>query len=99
MAMTALQATADRPMGVAAYADLALADLLERFARPDVEELLRESIQVAAAHDGDHLLLRASDPAPLTDRSARVPPAWHAASPTGRVREGVATPPPPVDRA
>src|SRR3546814_2478021 len=69
MAMTALQATADRPMGVAAYADLALADLLERFARPDVDELLRESIQVAAAHDGDHLLLRAYDPEPLTDRS------------------------------
>ena len=78
-------------MRVAAYADLSLADLLEHFARPDVDELLRRSIQTAAAHDGDRVLLRASSPEPLTDRSARVQLQWHAAGPSGWVREGVAT--------
>lgn len=91
MAVTGVDTTALRPMRVAAYADLALADLLERFARPDVDELLCRSIRTAATHDGDRFLLRASDPERLTDRSARVRLEWHASGSGGRVREGVAT--------
>lgn len=81
----------ERTVSISAYVERPLAEVLARFASPDIDEILSAALQ--AAQDGPDVIdLRAHAASPVWQSAcrARVPITWSTAGPS-EVKDGDAT--------
>lgn len=81
---------AERTMRLDAYVDLALVDVIERFARPDIDDVLATTMS-AALEGRERVVVRTSPPERLTANAARIAVDWQPVDPAGRTRAGTAS--------
>jgi hypothetical protein len=80
-----------RTASLSAYVDLPLAEVLQRFAAPEIDELLTASVQAALSDGGEpSFSAHASAPEWHSAHSARVAVTWSTAGRSGPEREGAA---------
>ena len=77
---------------LSAYVDLPLSAVLERFAGPEIDDLLTAAMRSAlGARDDTTVRLHAGTPVWESDTNVRVPVTWGTGGPPNPVREGTAT--------
>lgn len=86
-----VQGRVEQTMRLVAYVDLSLTEVIERFASPEIDDILGRSLRAAAGEDDERTTVRASRPQRLSGRCARVRLPWRAVDRTGRTREGTAS--------
>lgn len=83
--------TEQRTVSLSAYVDLPLAEVLERFAAPGIDDLLTESVQAALADGGEaRIRAHAAPPTWHSEQHARVAVTWHGTGSSGPAKEGTA---------
>ncbi len=82
----------DRSASLSAYVDLALEDVVARFADPAIDDLLTSAIRTALGLDAhEELWAHAETCLWVSSGNVRVAVAWRARRPKGPVTEGTAT--------
>ena len=84
-------ATNEHTMRLGAYVGLPLDDVIERFGRPDMDEVLTHTWAAALDGRSDRMDLRTSAPERLAANDARVKVRWELADQAGRTSEGSAS--------
>lgn len=93
MAVTPADATgqvsgAEHSMRLSAYLDLALDDVIDLFARPEIDELLGSAIRAASGSTNARVTMDASGPVRVSASNAWVAVTWRVISEAGHVSEG-----------
>jgi hypothetical protein len=78
----------ERTLHLSSYVDRAFDDVVERFRRPGIDELLDSSIAVAVGGSQPGAVLRASSPQTVSHATARVPVDWRFSGAGGGIAEG-----------
>lgn len=74
--MGTTHAQAQRTLHLCEYVELSLDDVLAAFGRPDIEEVLKASLQHALGSMGERMTLHAAAVDQMSDSSARVVVDW-----------------------
>ena len=88
---TTIDLRTERTARVSAYVDLALAEVIDAFTRPDIDEVLASVLITALDAPGVRVRMHATPPAWVTARSASASLTWEVIGTHGRVRRGTAT--------
>lgn len=82
----------DRSASLSAYVDLAIEDVVARFADPAIDELLTSTIRSALGLDADGILsAHAESCLWVSSGNVRVTVTWRVQGPDGQPNEGTAT--------